>query len=506
MALAEGYYMGIDIGTHESKGVIIDSRCRVVAQSFTKHTLDNPQPGWFEHDAEKIWWNDFCILSKKLIAEAGLDPIVIRCVGASALGCDCVPVDEMCRPLHKAILYGIDSRTSEESAYLNTFFQSRGLHLPSPLCSSSIAPKILWFKRHYPQIHQNAHKFLTASSYLTAKLTGQFCMDQYLAASWSPLYELDTLQVNEYLCDVCCRPEQLADLRYATDIAGHVTSQASAETGLREGTPVLTGTGDSGAEAISAGVFQPGDIMIQLGSTCFFIYYTDHIISDNRLWPGTFIIPGSSCISAGTNTAGLLTQWYRDTQFPDLLQAEQDGGENAYSMMSREIQAVPAGANGLITLPYFAGERTPINDPLARGVIFGLQLYHNRTDMYKSALEGIGYSIAQHFDILSQNGLPINKIIATGGGTKNPVWLQIIADMLNREICIPKITIGAAYGDAIMAALSSGAVSSWKEMDLVVEKGETIHPIAENHQIYQRYQPIFNRLYDATKNLMHTLA
>lgn len=506
MAQDKSYYMGIDIGTHESKGVLVDHRCRVIAQASAKHTLDNPRPGWFEHDAEEVWWNDFCILSQALIAEAGIDPAVIGCVGASGLGCDCVPVDEACRPLHKAILYGIDSRAAEETAYLSGFFQSKGVELPSPLCSSSVAPKILWFKNHFPQIHQRAYKFLTASSYLTAKLTGRYCMDQYLAASWAPLYQLDTRQINEVLCSVCCRPEQLAGLRYATDIAGYVTPQAAVETGLSEGTPVLTGTGDSGAEAISAGVFQPGDMMIQLGSTCFFIYYTAHMVSDHRLWPSSYIIPGSSCVAAGTNTAGLLTQWYRDTQFPDLLRTEWEGGDNAYSAMARMIQDVPAGANGLITLPYFAGERTPINDPSAKGIVFGLQLHHGRVDMYKSALEGIGYSIAQHFDILVQNGLPVNKIVVTGGGTKNPVWMQIVADMLGREIYTPKISIGAAYGDAIMAALASGAVSSWKEMDQIVEKGQVISPIDANHQIYQRCRPVFDQLYLATKDLMHALS
>ena len=505
MSSYERYYLGIDIGTHESKGVLIDSSCRVVSFASTKHGLDNPRPGWFEHDAEGIWWKDFCLLSKRLLALSGISPQSIGCIGASGLGCDCVPVDENCTPLHKAVLYGIDSRATGEVKELTALWGNAGGEIPSPLCSSSIAPKILWFKHHYPEIHASAYKFLTASSYLTAKLTGHFCMDKYLATSWAPLYQLTGMNVNEELCSMCCQPHQLPELSYATDIAGSISSQAAYETGLAEGTPVLTGTGDSGAEAISAGVFQPGDIMVQIGSTCFLIYYTDHMLSDPRIWPGPFIVPGSLCITAGTNTAGTLTQWYRDNLFPELLATERSGGENAFSAMAAAIKDIPAGSNGLITLPYFSGERTPINDPCAKGMIFGLQIGHNRHHIYKSALEGIGYSIAQHFAILEENHLPVNKIVLTGGGTKNNQWTQIIADILGREVYLPKVTIGAAYGDALMSALADGVVSDWRAMDRMVERGQTITPILANHQVYRSYLPIFGQLYRSTSSLMHLL-
>ena len=226
---SEKYYLGIDIGTHESKGVLIDRFCHVVSFASTKHGLDNPRPGWFEHDAEGVWWADFCRLSKELLKQSRIPPQAISCVGASGLGCDCVPVDVNCTPLHKAILYGIDSRATEEVNELNALWGNADGEIPSPLCSSSIAPKILWFKHHCPEIHASTYKFLTASSYLTAKLTGQFCMDKYLATSWSPLYKLKGMDINETLCSVCCHPHQLPRLSHATDIVGCVTSLAAQE-------------------------------------------------------------------------------------------------------------------------------------------------------------------------------------------------------------------------------------------------------------------------------------
>ena len=208
-------------------------------------------------------------------------------------------------------------------------------------------------------------------------------------------------------------------------------------------------------------------------------------------------------MAAGTNNGGTLTKWYRDQLFPVLLAKEEAGGENAYAAMAKIAASAPAGSDGLFTLPYFAGERTPINDPQARGIIFGLHSRHTRAHLYRSALEGIGYSIAQHFDLLEQNQLPVKKIMAVGGGTKNPLWLQIIADMLDREILVPEVTIGACYGDAILCALSCGCYDNFAALGQKIKVSQTIRPIPENHAVYQKGKPIFQALYDATKELMH---
>lgn len=500
------YFLGIDVGTNESKAALIDEACRLVAFASEPHKTMNPQPGWFEHDAEEDWWGSFCRLSRRVLAESGVAPGQIGCVGLSALGCDCVPVDGDCSALCNAILYGVDSRSHREIAWLNDHYGSQAEALfGHPICSSDVAPKILWLKNERPEVYARTAKFLTGSSYLCAKLTGQYTIDQYLAEDFMPLYHLEDQTVDEEHCALFCRPDQLAQVRHATDIAGTVTPQAAALTGLCPGTPVLVGTGDSGAEAVSTGVFQPGDIMVQLGSSCFFVYLTDRLVPESRLWPGTFIIPGVWSICAGTNTAGTLTKWFRDEIFRDLAAAEAAGGENAYAAMAKAAADIPAGSDGLICLPYFAGERTPINDPFAKGMFFGLDVRHTRAHLYKAALEGIGYTIAQHFDILEENGLPVHKVMVVGGGTKNPVWLQIVADMLGRPVCTAKVTFGAAYGDAIMAALGGGAYESWADLEKVVQPNRIVQPDQAAHQLYAARKPIFQGLYQNDKGWMHQL-
>ena len=229
-----------------------------------------------------------------------------------------------------------------------------------------------------PEVHERAAKFLTASSFLCAKLTGRFTVDRYLAEDFLPLYDRYTWRVDARECARFCRPDQMAEVMSATDIAGVITQRAAEATGLAAGTPVLVGTGDSGAEAISTGVFRPGDMMVQLGSTAYFIYLADHMVDDARLWPGTFIIPGTYGICAGTNTAGALTSWLRQELYRDAVEAEGHGGPDAYSVMAHDAADVAPGADGLLCLPYFAGERTPLNDPEARGVFFGLTGRHTR--------------------------------------------------------------------------------------------------------------------------------
>ncbi|HOX31850.1 MAG TPA: FGGY-family carbohydrate kinase [Spirochaetales bacterium] len=505
--MGEAHFIGIDTGTYESKGVIVDGRCRVVAQASVAHGLENPRPGFFEHDAEAVWWHDFREVSRALLRKSGLDPRDIRAIGASALGADCLPVDRDCRPLRKAILYGIDARAVEEMAWLTGHWGEERIKawFGRPLCSSDVMPKILWLKNHEPEIHAAAHKFLTGSSYITAKLTGRYVVDRFLGlASFNPLYDRDG-SPNPLHCDPVCRPDQLAEVLGTIEIAGCLGREAAAETGLAEGTPVIVGTDDSGAEAISTGVLRPGDMMLQLGSTLYMILCTDRLVDDDRVWREEFIIPGTFDISAGTNAAGTLTRWYRDQLFPECVAAEKAGGPNAYAAMMEGIEEIPPGSEGLVTLPYVAGERTPINDPLARGAILGLGLRHTRRHLYRSALESVGYSINQHFAIFAEQGVAPRRVMATGGGTKNPAWLQMIADITGKAVSTAAVTLGASYGDAMMAAMGIGHFANYAELASLIRPGRSFEPDPRRHEAYRRYQEIFDSLYPATRELMHRL-
>ena len=321
-----------------------------------------------------------------------------------------------------------------------------------PLCSSDVMPKILWIKNKEPDIYAKTHKFLTGSSFIAAKLTGNYVVDRFLGlASFNPLYFNDGTP-NPETCLPICRPDQLAEVKEANDIAGYVTETASKETGLAVGTPVIVGTDDSGAEAISTGVVAPGKMMIQFGSSIYMILGQKNWLMMNAYGVKNLLYQDFVIYLPALMLQALLLNGIEIQVFPDALELEQNGGPDAYITMMQDLDKIPVGSDGLITLPYFAGERTPINDPLARGILFGLTLAHTRQHMYRSALESVAYSVNQQLKIMLEHDVPIDQIFAVGGGVKNDLWMQIVADVTGKEISTPAITVGASFGDALMAA------------------------------------------------------
>lgn len=496
------YYLGIDVGTFETKGVLVDENFDVVHSVGAKHGMDNPQPNFFEHDAEKVWWADVCTVSKQLLKETGISPDQILAVGCDVLGCDCLPVDENCKALRKAILYGIDARASKEIEYLNEYYGPEKVKelFGHPLCSDDIAPKVLWIKNNEPEVYAKTHKFLTGVSYIVAKLTGEYVIDQFLAkSSFSPMYD-------EKECELFCRADQMAKRLNIHDVAGYVTEQAAEETGLKPGTPVVCGSGDSTTEAISVGIVVPGRLMFQFGSSLFFYYCADRLVYDHRMYGNPYTVPNTYSVSGGTNTAGTLTRWMRDTFFFDLFEQQKEKGIEPYDVMMDAVAQVPPGSNGLVILPYFAGERCPVNDPRAKGMIFGLTLEHNRNDIYHAALESIGFSVAQNVDVMEKHlDLPVETVTAVGGGTKNPLWMQIVADITGKPVTVPKVSIGASYGCALLAALSIGKLKDFAELNAVIKPDRVYQPNPENHALYQKYRKIYDGLYESTKEYMHEI-
>lgn len=506
--MAREYLLGIDIGTYESKGVIVDPTGRIVTQAVVAHGLDVPRPGWAEHDADKVWWNDFCVLCAGLIRQARLTAADIRAVGCSGIGPDLLPVDEDGKPLRPAILYGIDTRAADEIQELEERIGlERLLDITgNGLSSQSVGPKILWLARHEPEVYRRTRHILTATGYLVFRLTGAVTLDMYTAPTFAPLFNLNTLNWDAALCEGIVHPEILPTPLWPAQIAGEVTPEAAAATGLRPGTPVVVGTTDAGAEALSVGVTAPGEMMLMYGSTLFLIHVTDRRIVEPRLWSGVYLVPGTWALSAGMATSGALTRWFRDELAGLEYLRQTEGGPNAYAALAEAAATVPPGSQGLIVLPYWSGERTPIHDPLARGVIAGLTLAHTRRHLYRAVLEGIAYGAAHNLEVIHATGAPIRRVVAVGGGTKNPLWLQIVSDVAGIEQALPAQTIGAAYGDAFLAALGSGLFRQLDDVKSWVQELQVIQPDPARHKTYQPYYQEYRALYPSIKANLHRLA
>ncbi len=502
--MAEKYFLGIDIGTFESKGVITNERAEIIAFDKAPHLMESPKSGYAEHDAENTWWKDFCYLSNSLIEKSGIDPQCIAAVGCSTIAPCCLPVDKGLNPLRKAILYGVDVRAVDEIDYINNLYGQEHImqKYGTPITSQSAGAKVLWIKNKEPEIYKETAKFVTGSTYLVAKLTGNYVIDNYTAATWVPMYNVDKCDWEEDISLFCTR-DMLPDCKWSHEQVGTVTQSAAKETGIAAGTPVITGTADASAEAVSVGVFDPGDMMLMFGSSIFIIHVVDKFTKDHRLWAGPYLFPGTYSVAAGMSTSGTLTRWFRDNFAKELLAEQETGGINAYDALIDQVSNVAPGSGGLIVLPYFSGERTPINDPLAKGMIFGLNLTHKREHIYNACLEGVGYGIAQHFEIFDQKNMGTKKVMAVGGGTKSPKWLQIVSDISGKEMYTAEVEAGAAYGNTLLAALGVGHYRDLKEVASIIKKKNIFTPSDENHKTYAPYLKNYRRLYEATKDIMH---
>ncbi|MFM1953611.1 MAG: hypothetical protein RL187_820 [Actinomycetota bacterium] len=500
--------MGIDVGTYETKGVLVTPEGKVVATEVKPHKMIFPRAGWAEHDPEGTWWGDVRDVSQALLKTEGISADQVKGVGISAIGPDVLPIDENFQPLRNGILYGVDTRAVDEIAEMNERFGENYIFnaCGNALSSQATGPKILWIKKNEPEIYKKARWFVDATTFIVARLTGRVVVDHFSAGSHHPMYDPWKRDWNDELNDGIVERERLPELAWSHEIAGSVNEWASKETGLNVGTPVSVGTIDAGAEAFSVGVTQPGEMMMMYGSTIFMIQVTDNDQArDKRLWVAPYLFPGTWCLLAGMATSGALTRWFRDSFAADLVAAEQAGGEPAYGVLTREAGESAPGSQGVIVLPYFSGERTPINDPKAKGVIFGLSLTHTRGDLFRATLEGMGHGIKQHVDMFTDMGAPPHTIQAVGGGTKNSVWLQSVSDISGVPQKVAPVTVGASYGDALLAAIATGIASGPEAIRQWQGEGTVVTPNPAMAATYAPLHEVYTSLYQATKEQMHTL-
>ncbi len=500
--------LGIDIGTYESKGVLTTVQGEVIAQAAIPHKLLFPRAGWAEHDPELTWWGDFCNLTKQLLATPGVSPIDIKGVGVSAIGPDVLPIDENFNPLRMGILYGVDTRAVKEIDELNAQFGEETIFNATANCLSSQAtgPKILWIKKNEPEVYQKARWFVDATTFIVARLTSRVVIDHFSAGCMVPMYDPWTNKWSDKYCKDYVDINQLPEILWSHELAGHVTEKASEQTGLAVGTPVSVGTIDAGAEALSVGVTKPGEMMMMYGSTIFMIQVTDNDQArEKRLCAGPYLFPKTWCLLAGMATSGSLTRWFRDNFAKDLVVKEEAGGAQAYSELVIEAKATPPGAEGVVVLPYFSGERTPVMDPRAKGMIFGLSLTHTRGHLFRAVLEGMGHGVKQHVDLFTAIGARPHTIKSVGGGTKNEVWLQAVSDISGVPQEVAPLTFGASYGDALLAGVAVGLVSSPEEIRAWQGAPRTVTPNPALEKVYAPLSEVYSQLYDATKNQMHKL-
>lgn len=483
--------LGLDIGTSSSKAVVAQPDGVVLASVERAHETSLPRPGWVEHDAETVWWADVIALVRDLDASL-LGRLAGVCV--SGIGPCLLPLGDGDAPLRPAILYGIDTRAGAEVEELTQRYGAAELLARggSPLTSQAVGPKLLWLQRREPEVWERTRRFAMASSFAVLRLTGEYVLDRHSASQCNPLYDLRAAHWDERMAEEIAPGLELPRLLWAGEAAGTVTPEAARETGIPAGVTVAAGTIDAWAEALGAGVVEPGDTMLAYGTTMFVVHIAPDAIPDPALWLTAGVVPGSLTVAAGMATSGALTSWLREIS-----------GGLPYERLLAEAEAAPAGADGLVVLPYFAGERTPLFDADARGTVLGLTLRHGRGHIYRALLEATAFGVLHNLEAIERAGGKPRRLVAVGGGTRGGLWTQIVSDVTGREQDLPSSTIGASYGDAQLAAAAAGLAgldAGWARV------AGTVRPRAELRPLYEQLYGVYRRLYPATCELAHELA
>jgi xylulokinase len=482
--------IGVDIGTSSSKGLLVSPDGRILGRADRAHEVSHPFPGHVEQDAA-VWWDEFVDIVRELLAaHPGID---IAAVGVSGMGPCLLLADADGRPLRPAILYGIDTRATEQIARLETTLGAEAIMARghARLSTQAVGPKLAWIAEHEPDVATRARYLFSAHSWLAWNLTGAYVLDHHTASQCWPMYDAAALAWYAPWVRHIHPDLPLPSLAWPGDVAGAVTTRAAGATGLPAGIPVIVGTIDAWSEAISVGAQRVGDLMLMYGTTMFLIATVAEPATSPTLWGTIGAYPGTYSLAGGMATSGAITGWLR----------ELFGGVD-YADLTAMADAAGPGAHGLAMLPYFAGERTPIGDPDARGVIAGLTLSHTRGDLYRAALEATAFGVRHNVETMAEAGVHLERIVAVGGGVQGGLWTRIVSDVTGLTQVIPTQTVGASFGAAYLAASAIGdaAIDTWNPPAGTVEPD----PATASH--YDEAYGWYRSLYPATADIAHALA
>lgn len=504
--------LGIDLGTTGIKAALFAiNDGQVLASAFIEYPLFHPRPGWAEQ-SPATWWQATVIAIRACIQqgeEHGVRPEDIQGIGLSGQMHGIVLLDKDSEVLRPCIIWA-DQRSEEQCRWMTEHVGLDRLiaYVSNPALPGFSAPKVLWVREHEPDLFARAHQLLLPKDYIRYQLTGSAALEISDAAG-TCLFDVKRGEWSHELLEaIDLAPTFLPPVVPSEKVAGTITPQVAALTGLVAGTPVAGGGADNACGAVGNGVVQQGLALISLGTSGVVLAHANSPRVDTsspvpRVHTFNHAVPGAWYLMGVTQGAGLSLRWLRDNIGLPERALEGWTGIDAYEFLTREAANAPAGSAGLFFLPYLQGERTPHLDAYARGGWIGLSAIHDRRHLVRSVLEGVAFSLKDCFSIINEQGLRIDQVRATGGGTKSPLWRQIIADILGVELVTTSAQEGPAFGAALLAGVASGVYHSVSQAcELTVRIHERTTPRQETVEGYARAYETFRALYPALKPIL----
>ncbi len=483
------FVIGIDTSTTATKAVLVGEDGVVAAVGMAEYGYDVPHPRWTEQDPE-CWWDGTVTAIRSALSQAGVAGSAVAAVGMAGQMHGLVLLDKAGSVLRPAILWN-DQRTADACDEIR---QAVGIERLIAVTGNDAlpgftAPKLVWVRDHEPDVWSRIRHVLLPKDYVRLRLTGIHALDK-ADGSGTLLFDLARRDwSDEILADLRLDPSWMPRTFEGPEITGEVTAAAAAATGLRAGTPVVAGGGDQAANAVGVGAVEPGVVALSLGTSGVVFAATDRPIRDpvGQVHAFCHAVPERWHLMTVMLSAAGSLRWYRDTLAPGL----------GFDELVAEAAAIPAGAEGLLFLPYLTGERSPHPDPLARGAFVGLTVTHDRRHLTRAVLEGVAFGLRDGLDQMISIGIPVpSQIRASGGGTRSSLWRQILADVLDADVATVRTTEGAAFGAGLLAAVGAGwfesidgAVAGFVEATLAASPGRDASAYAEAHDLYRGLYP-----------------
>lgn len=482
--------LGIDVGTSACKVAVFDEEGTVLAQSNQSYAVYYPQRGWAEQDPGQ-WWDAICAGIREVLSAEGVSPEKIRGIGVDGQSWSAIPVDRAGNVLHNTPIW-MDTRARyicdrvKEEIGAERIFEVAG----NDFQPSYVTPKLIWFREEKPEIFDRTWKFLQSNSYVVMKLTGEMSQD-YSQCYGIHFFDIAKLCYDEELAvKMGLSPELFPKLYGCDEVVGTVTKEAAALTGLREGTPVVAGGLDAACGTLGAGVYRAGETQEQGGQAGGMSICTGEALTHKDLITGTHVVPGLWLLQGGTAAGGGSLKWFR-----------QELGQGLFfDELTAEAEKVKPGSDGVVFLPYMAGERSPIWNPDAKGVFYGLSFDKTRGHMIRAVLEGVAYSLEHNLRVAKETGAEVNVLNAMGGASNSVLWTQIKADVTGKAIQVPSSDTATTLGAAMLAGVGCGVYGGYEEaVKRTIKMTRRQEPDPANHAVYEGMMELYLELYGDLK-------
>lgn len=497
------YLLGIDIGTSACKAALFDRKGQVLAAANGEYPVYYPEEGWAEQNPEE-WWSAVCEAVRQVIRKAGIQPEEIAGVGIDGQSWSAIAIDKGGKVLTNTPIW-MDTRAQSICDRLNEeigedeIFRIAG----NSLQPSYTTAKILWYKENLPEVYCKIYKILQSNSYIAFKLTGQISQD--LSQGYGlHCFDMRTGQWDEEMCRKMGIPRDfLPEIVPSDRIIGTVTKKAAEESGLAEGTPVAAGGLDAACGTLGAGVIHSGETQEQGGQAGGMSICIEKYQADPRLILGFHVIPGKWLLQGGTTGGGGVMRWF-EREFADYerLMREQTG-ISSLDQLNEIAEKVKPGCDGLVFLPYMAGERSPIWNPYAKGVFYGLDFSKTKGHMVRACMEGVAFSLRHNLETAEEAGAKAEILRAMGGSANSLLWTQIKSDVTGKTMAVPASDTATTLGAALLAGVGTGFYKDYEEAVAETVKVTRKHqPDPEKKAVYDKYYETYLELYRSLSGLM----